>query len=273
MAPSKKIALSTWFLVASLPIAAMAQALPLTTLNIGELGFDVSSYRYEETSNGSFFMSNEDNKVGIAVSFSQALRDHWFWGGDARHAFGNASYTSASTGSKGNNPDVITEYRLTGGKDYAFGSFVLAPYFGLGQRELSNDMRGYTTTGSAGYRRFRKYTYMPIGITHRMRAGTYARWSTSLEYDVLIEAREKSYMSDVISTSNDPVTVRRQGYGMRLVAGYETFSWTFGAYAHYWSLGDSDQALRTLNGAPSGLIMQPQNTTREVGLQFRLHFN
>lgn len=273
MYPSKKIALATLFLVAGLPIAALAQALPLTTLNAGELGFDVSSYRYQETGNGSSFMSNEGNKVGIAAGFSQALPDHWFWGVDARHASGNVSYTSASTGSKGNNPDAITEYRLTGGKDYAFGSFVLAPYFGLGQRELSNDMRGYTTTGSAGYRRFSEYTYMPIGITHRMRAGTDARWSTSLEYDVLLEARQKSYMSDVNSTSNDPVNVQRQGYGMRLVASYETFFWTFGAFAHYWSLGDSDQALRTLSGVPSGLIMQPQNTTREVGLQFRLRFN
>lgn len=256
-----------------LPAAVPAQVVPLATTTSSELGFDVSSYRYEEVNNGAFFMANEGNKVGIAASFSVALEDGWFWGVDAREAYGNVSYSSAASGSKGSNPDIITEARITGGKDHVAGDQVLAPYFGLGYRRLYNDLRGYSTSGAAGYRRISHYTYMPLGITHRLRLSPQARWSTSLEYDLLLEGRQQSFLSDVNSTSNDPMNTQRAGYGLRLITAYETFHWSVGAFFHYWNIADSDLALRTLSGAPSSVIMEPQNTTREIGMRFRLRFN
>lgn len=256
-----------------LPAAVLAQVIPLTTLTSSEMGIDVSSYRYEEVSNGAFFMANEGNKVGIAGSFNQVLENDWFWGADARQAHGNVSYSSGGSGSKGSNPDIITEIRITGGKDYAVGQQVLAPYFGLGYRNLFNDLRGYSTTGAAGYRRISHYTYIPIGVTHRMRLSPQARLSTSLEYDLLLEGRQQSFLSDVNPTSNDPINTQRQGYGLRLIAAYEKLNWSVGAFFHYWDIADSDLSLRTLSGVPSALIMEPQNSTREFGLQFRLRFH
>lgn len=256
-----------------LPAALSAQVIPLKTTTGSELGIQILSYKYEEISHDAFFMSNEGNKVAITGSFTQTLENDWFWGADARQAHGNVSYTSASSGSKGGNPDVITEIRITGGKDYPIGTQVLAPYFGLGYRNLFNDLRGYSTAGSAGYRRISQYTYVPLGVTHRLRLTPQARLSTSLEYDLLLEGRQQSFLSDVNSTSNDPINSQRQGYGLRLIANYETVNWSVGAFVHYWSLGDSDLSLQTLSGMPSALIMEPQNTTHEVGMQFMLRFN
>lgn len=255
------------------PAILPAQVMPLNTTNSSELGLEISSYRYEEVNNGTFFMSNEGNKVGIAGGFSQRLDEDWFWGADARLAHGYVSYSSAGSGSKGSNPDIITEIRITGGKDHYVDSQVLAPYFGLGYRKLFNDLRGYSTSGAAGYRRLSEYYYLPLGITHRLRLSPQARFSTSLEYDLLLVGQQQSYMSDVNAASNDPLNMQRQGYGLRLMAAYETFHWSAGAFLHYWNIADSDQALQTLNGAPYGLVREPQNTTREVGVQFKLRFN
>ena len=255
------------------PAVLPAQVMPLSTTDSSELGLEISSYRYEEINNGAFFMSNEGNKVGIIGSFSQRLDEDWFWGADGRLAHGYVSYASASSGSKGSNPDIITEVRITGGQDHFVGSQVLAPYFGLGYRKLFNDLRGYSTSGAAGYRRLSEYYYLPLGITHRLRLSPQARFSTSLEYDLLLVGQQRSYLSDVNATSNDPINMQRQGYGLRLTAAYETVNWSVGAFMNYWNIADSDLSLRTLSGAPSGLIMEPQNTTREVGMRFKLRFN
>lgn len=261
------------FLLCLLPAALWAQVMPLTTTTSSELGLEVSSYRYEETSNGAYFMSNEGNKIGIMGNFSQTLAENWFWGAEARQAFGSVSYNSASSGSKGGNPDVITEIRITGGKDYVVGTQVLAPYFGLGYRSLFNDLRGFSTSGAVGYRRLSEYYYLPLGVTHRLRVNAQARISTSVEYDLLLDGRQKSFLSDVNSTSNDPVNAQRQGYGARLMVSYETYNWSVGGFLNYWSLADSEPSLRTLNGVPSSVIMEPQNSTREIGLLFKLRFN
>jgi hypothetical protein len=249
-----------------------AQVMPLQTTNGSELGVEVSSYRYEETLNGAFFMATEGNKVGLNAAFSQALGDDWFWGGDIRQSHGNVSYSSASSGTKGGNPDIITEIRITGGRDRAWGTQVLSPYFGLGYRMLFNDLRGYSTTGAAGYRRISHYTYLPLGVTHRLRLDTQTRLSTTLEYDLFLEGRQQSFLSDINAASNDPTNTQREGYGVRLMVNYETLPWSVGLFVHHWNIADSDLALQTLGGTPYALIMEPRNTTREVGLTFKLRF-
>lgn len=255
-----------------LPLAATAQPVPLRSSDSSELGLEFSSQRYE-AGTGSDAYSLKGNKVGIAGRFTQALTDDWYWGADARHAFGSANYSSTGRGNKGGNDEVLTEARITGGKDYPLGRQLLAPYFGLGYRDLSTDLRGLTSTGDEGYRRRSRYIYMPLGLTHRVQLGAQTRLSTSLEYDLLLDGRQRYTLSDTDPTSNDPATSQRRGHGLRLTSSYETWHWSFGFFAHYWRVGASDEARQSLGGVPAAQVLEPSNNTLELGLQFRLRFN
>jgi len=254
------------------PAFACAQAVPLATTDGGELGLTLSNYAYEEGAGGNSTATQSGYKLGFQAAFSQALSQGWFWGGEARQAHGNVSHSSAVNGNKGGNPEVITEARLTLGRDVPVGRQLLAFYSGLGYRTLYTDLRGLTTTGAQGYRRSGQYSYLPLGITHRFHAGPEARISTSLEYDLLLEGRQLTYLSDEKAVSNDPVNTQRQGYGLRLSTAYETTSWSFGAYWHHWNIGESDAALRTLGAGSSSLVTVPRNTSSEAGLQLKWRF-
>jgi hypothetical protein len=255
-----------------LPLGALAQPLSLRSVDSSELGVEIMSLQYEAGSGSSAF-EHEGNKVGLLFRFTQALSDNWYWGGEARQSHGNINYSSASRGDKGGNPDIVTEVRITGGKDYPVGSQLLAPYFGLGFRKLSTDLRGLTSTGDEGYQRRSQYVYLPLGLTHRLQLGAEARLSTSLEYDLLLDGRQQSFLSDTDTTSNDPVNSLRHGHGLRLSSSYETWHWSIGFFVHYWRVGTSDEARQSLGGVPAALVQEPRNSTREAGVQFRLRFH
>ncbi len=259
-------------LCALLPLVALAQPVSSRSTDSSELGIEITNLRYEAGS-GSAAYGHEGNKVGLVGRFTQALSEQWFWGADAQQSHGNVNYSSTSRGNKGGNAEVLTEARITGGKDYPLGTQLLAPYFGLGYREIVTDLRGLTSTGDTLYRRRSQYVYLPLGLTHRLQLHPAARLSSSLEFDLLLDGRQSFQLSDTDATSNDPVTSQRSGHGMRLHIAYETYHWSLGLFVHDWQIGISDQARQSLAGTPSALIEEPANSTREVGVQFRLRFN
>lgn len=253
---------------------AFAQGMPLATTTGTEIGIQVSNYRYEEDNNGAFFMSLEGKKLGISAAITKVYENDWYLILDARHASGNTDYTSASTGSKSANPDAITEVRLTAGQDQAAGAQLWSPYAGLGYRYLNNDLRGYSTTGHSGYRRTSTYLYLPIGVTHRFRLGGNARFSTTFEYDYLIEGVQRSYMTDVPGSGyiSDLRNLQRNGHGLRLNLAYETSSWSIGVFHHYWDIASSDRGVYT----SATLVytgIEPHNITRESGVQLKYRFH
>ncbi|MFN4360846.1 MAG: hypothetical protein ACK4F4_09005 [Hylemonella sp.] len=255
-----------------LSLAAQAQPVSLRSQDSSELGIEIMSLRYEAGS-GSERFTEQGNKIGLMGRFTQALPDQWFWGAEARQSHGNINYSSASRGIKGGNADVVTEARITGGRDYPLGRQLLAPYFGIGYRKLSTDLRGLTSTGDEGYRRRSQYVYLPLGLTHRLQLGPEARLSTSVEYDLLLEGRQQSFLSDTDASSDDPVNSQRKGHGLRLTSSYEAYHWSIGFFVHYWRVGASDEARQSLGGVPAAVIVEPRNTTREAGVQFRLRFH
>lgn len=259
-------------LLALLPLAAQAQPVSLRSVDSSELGIEIMQLRYDAGS-GSTAFEHAGNKVGLMFRFTQALSNNWYWGGDARQSHGNINYSSASRGEKGGNADVLSEVRITGGKDYPLGAQLLAPYFGIGYRKLSTDLRGLTTTGDEGYRRRSQYVYLPLGLTHRLQLGPEARLSTSFEYDLLLDGRHQSFLSDTDATSNDPVNSQRNGHGLRLSSSVEAYHWSIGFFVHYWRVGTSDEARQSLGGVPGAVIVEPRNSTREAGVQFRLRFH
>jgi hypothetical protein len=249
---------------------AHADNLPLKTLNGVELGVQFSNYKYEERVNGNFFMSNEGSKFGLIGNITRALNENWYLVGDGRYASGSVNYTGSGT--KGGNPDVLIELRLTAGRDFVYGNYLLFPYAGLGYRNLANDLRGTSSTGANGYRRESTYTYFPLGLTHRFILDEQSRISSSLEYDYLIEGTQISRLSDTQAGSNDIRNAQKNGFGIRFNTNYETLRWSFGVFYQFWNIGDSDIAIVTLNGTPIGTGMEPKNSTNELGVQFKYRF-
>lgn len=264
-------------LVALLPIAhstqaqAQAQEFSLATQSGGELGLQVSNYNYEEQLNGAFFISTQGTKFGVVGSITPVVRNGWYATLDARYAFGYASYTGSGT--KEGNPDQLFEGRAVVGKDFAMNNFLLSPYAGLGYRWLHNDLRGLTSTGAAGYRRTSQYTYIPLGLTHRMHAGQDARLSTSLEYKYFLGGTQRSALSDANARQNDVVNIQNSGFGASVSTSYDTKRWSLGVFYHYWRIEDSDRATWISSGVPIGTVMEPSNTTTEFGVQMKYRFH
>jgi len=269
----KKIITLSLALLACMGTPAGAQGIPLKTTTGGDIGLLISSYKYEEDYNDSFLMSLEGKKVGLSGSFTQTYEDDWYWGVDGRYVTGNVDYTSAGTGDKSANPDSYVDVRLTAGKDFEVGSQLLSPYAGLGYRYLNNDLRGYSTTGDSGYRRTSNYTYVPIGVTHRFRVGAGARFSTTFEYDYLLQGLQRSYMTDIPAAgyTTELNNLQRNGHGLRLNLAYETEDWSAGVFYHYWNIADSDVGVYS----DAGFVypgIEPHNVTREVGVQLKYRF-
>jgi len=255
--------------LANTPAPAHAQSMSLLTSSGGELGIQISKYKYDEEVNGSFFMSTEGDKLGLTGSFTIAFDGNWYISGDGRYASGLVNYTGSGT--KGSNPDVLTELRVVAGQDFDFGDYLLSPYAGFGVRSLSNDLRGYTSTGAAGYRRESSYTYLPLGLTHRLLWGAQSRISTSLEYDHFVGGQQTSYTTDV-GAVNNLKNSQKKGFGARVNMAYETGEWSAGFFYNYWNIQDSDVSSFTTPPVVFAAI-EPHNTTREFGIQFRYRFN
>lgn len=270
MNPIIKSGLSACTLLAA---QVFAQGMPLATTTGSEIGIQISNYRYEEDLKSAFFMSLEGKKLGITAAFTQVYADNWYLTLDGRYASGNTDYTSASTGSSSANPDNITEVRMTAGQDQPLGAQLLSPYAGLGYRYLNNDLRGYTTTGHAGYRRTSTYLYLPLGMTHRLRLDGDARFSTTFEYNYLIEGVQRSYLTDVPGAgyTSDLLNQQRNGHGLRLNLAYETSSWSAGVFYHYWNIADSDLGVAT-KSAVVATGYEPHNITKEFGVQLKYRF-
>lgn len=269
----KKLTAAWMIALSTVPALVHAQGIPLKTTSGGDVGFQISDYKYEEDANGAFFMSLEGKKIGLTGSFTQALDNNWYWGGDARYVKGNTSYTSASTGSSSGNDEDYVDLRLTTGKDFEPGGSVLSPFAGFGYRSLSVNTKQYTSTGNAMYRRKSTYIYIPVGLTHRVRLNGESRISTTLEYDYLLEGTQRSYLTDVVGYTSDLYNTQRKGYGARLNLAYETANWSAGVFYHYWNIQDSDIGTYTMTPNLYNTGIEPHNITREFGVQVKYRFN
>jgi hypothetical protein len=155
-----------------------------------EIGGQISSYHYEEPN----FMKLEGGRTGFVGAYTLANPNRVYWRFDLRTSYGLLEYESAGSGSKDDIPDWIAEVRAVIGRDYPISDGVaLSPYIGFGYRYLFNDLRGYSSTGDAGYRRYSHYIYMPIGVTARFRIADAWVIAPTAEYDAFLGGRQVSY--------------------------------------------------------------------------------
>lgn len=217
-------------------------------------------------------MSSKGGKLGLELRASKVLQNETFIRGDLRYAFGTVDYNSNGTGSASGVPDWYIEARGLVGKDWVINDAVLSPYIGLGYRYLSNDARGITSTGAAGYRRESIYFYLPIGVIHRNSLNDQARLASTLEYDHLLTGKQNSRLSDAGLGYSDVTNNQTSGYGLKLSVIYERDDWALGPYFYYWNIDQSDMSLLYQNGVPVGIGWEPKNDTVEFGLKASQQF-
>jgi hypothetical protein len=248
-------------------------AISLKTSDGYEVGAQISRYVYEEPDFAPSFPRTKGNRFGLMGTVTKTLGNDWYINGDLRYSYSDVSYKG---GTQGGQPltnsgisDKLWEIRVTGGKDFAMNGYLLSPYFGLGYRNLVNEL---AEMGPSGYRRESQYWYLPLGITHRFQMDSESRISTSFEYDYFIRGQQQSDLSDVNPRANNPQNDQHHGYGLRASVAYERTSWSVGLFYDYWKIADSDTANITVSGIPVSQGSEPKNTTDEYGVQVKYRF-
>jgi hypothetical protein len=245
----------------------------------GEIGAQVSDYHYQEhdVANAEY-MHQTGVKFGATLKGTETFNYGLFLSGDLRFAYSKNDYWSAPSGTINSFAgDFLGEGRVLIGEDLIFGdkpqsevSFALAPYTGIGVRDLYND----SSKIKGGYRRNSEYFYVPLGLTDRFRITSNARISLNGEFDYLLLGRQTSYLND--ATYNDPNVTNDQkhGYGVRGSIMYERESWAIGPFANYWNVNQSDYSIyKGTSCLPYYCgIWEPHNQTYEVGGEIRYRF-
>ncbi len=248
--------------------AALAQNNSLAIKMSHDLGVTATHYKYTEPG----LITIKANKVGFDYSGTYVFgsqwpnrNDGWFVRGDLRYATGKADYSSGISGSLDDAKDWYYEVRGLIGKDFALGSYHLAPYAGLGFRHLENDLRGVSTAGARGYRRESNYTTLPIGVLHKMKLSSQSQLHTTVEYSHLLRGQQEAKLSDVGPAFTDISLRQRSGYGLRLGAMVKFDTWSVGPMLSMWRIKASE-----IGGTPP--VVEPKNNTVEFGIKAAYHF-
>ncbi|HEY6721530.1 MAG TPA: hypothetical protein VI363_07835, partial [Burkholderiales bacterium] len=192
---------------------------------------------------------------------------------EVRESYGQLKYESP-TGTQDRVPDWILEARVLAGRDFVGNGVSFSPYLGLGYRYLYNDFRGYlSATNAVAYRRYSNTLYAPVGLAARVQLGD--RWVLvpTVEVDVFLQGRQVTKLSDLDAGFSDVTNQQSRGRGHRASLVLERDHWSVGAWTQYWNIKDSDaQCTALTNGTCGFSYVEPQNYTRETGLELRYRF-
>ena len=250
------------FVAASSAATAQESRDPLATRPGFELGAQLSDYEYTEP--GVIRLSG--NRLSGIAALTFAGESPVFGKIDLRTSFGRLLYEGSGT--KNNVPDLILETRAVAGFDLVGPSASLSPYAGLGYRYLFNDLRGQSSTGAAGYRRYSNYLYAPVGATARLRLREGWVLAPTLEADFFLQGKQITDLSDTgIAGLQDVTNTQHSGHGYRGSLMFEREHWAFGAWLQYWHIAKSD-----VQSAGAFTGFEPENKTTEWGLEARYRF-
>jgi len=255
--------------------AAHAESASIKTRSGNEFGLTVSSYSYEEPS---LNVSMTGDKFGVNHTGTLVLKNDWFVKDDLRFAYGKVDY--AGSGVQLGAPDWYYDVRGLLGRDFQVRNVVYSPYVGFDYRYLFNDVRGFSSTGAAGYRRESNYFYVPVGVTHHLELQDQAVLSTTFEFDYLLWGKQVTRLSDLIGFNGiisafDTTNRQNSGYGYRLNMMYEMSDWAFGPFLNVWNIDASEVTTQVMTDALGPVLVslrEPQNRTTEYGIRVNLRF-
>ena len=253
----------SWVLAAGLWASSglvLAQSSGLATRTGVSLGLSLSSYKYDEPG----YMSLKGNKLGVDYAATYALGASWprsnessFVRGELRYAGGQVDYSSPANGSMMHKPDAYLEARALLGRDIDLGSYILAPYIGLGLRQLRNDLRGQASLGGSGYRRVNRSSYVPLGLTSKTALAEGGQLHTTFEYMHLLRGTQDAHLSDASALASDLRLRQSSGRGLRLQVMRHFGAWAVGPSLSYWQIDPSDPV-----GSPPAF--EPKNKSYEL---------
>lgn len=237
---------------------------PVATRGGFEVGGQVSDYVYEEPD---IDVRIDGPQAAFVGAYTLRADDDFFARFELRNAYGELYYQGSGT--KDSVPNTIIEGRALMGADFLPEDGVgVTPYIGIGYRYLFNDLRGFTTTGAIGYRRYSRYLYLPLGMTMRFRAGEKWVVAPTVEYDYFIRGEQESMLSDTGLGFVDVTNRQRKGYGYRASLMFERGNIAFGPWIHGWEIEDSD--IVAIGLGEFGL--EPKNETVEAGIEVKYRF-
>jgi hypothetical protein len=262
----KKLLVAALLGVAATGAMAQSSVNSLMTQSTNQIGLTVSSYAYEESS---LNVKMDATNIGIEYLGTYAFKNNWFLLGEFDYNNGSVKYSGSGTDS--GIPQYYYNLKGAVGYDFAFDSFVVSPYIGIGYRFLDQSLGGTTTsTGAIGYDRKSTYNYIPIGATHRFAVNdNKAKIETTLEYDYLISGNQYSGLSTVGAPNQN--NTQNSGYGLNLTILYKQDNWGFGPYYKYWNI-EKSQTNTFAVGGTTYTVYEPQNTTNEYGLKLTYSF-
>jgi len=239
---------------------------PLAARPGWEIGAQIANYEYIEPD----FAKLSGYRLGFDAA-GTLVSGPVFARIEGRVSYGLLDYQGS--GSVTGVPDYILEARALVGADFLGSGASFSPYLGLGYRYLFNDFRGYTSTGESGYRRYSTYLYIPVGFTVRFRLEGGWVLAPALEADVFLGGKQVSKLSDTgIPGFQDVTNTQNTGRGHRASLMFEKGDLAFGLWTHYWHIDDSDVQFAGVVGGTLRFAREPENTTRESGIELRYRF-
>ncbi|HZE11074.1 MAG TPA: hypothetical protein VE034_05785 [Burkholderiales bacterium] len=239
---------------------------PLATRPGWEIGAQLAQYEYREPD----FAKVSGNRLGFDGA-GTLTSGPLFGRFEARVSYGSLDYKGSGTSTAV--PDWTLEARLLAGVEWLGSSASFSPYLGLGYRYLFDDLRGYSSTGAAGYRRYSNYIYAPVGFTLRFLLGDGWVLAPTLEADIFLRGKQISNLSDTgIPGYQDVTNMQTSGRGHRAALMFEKDNFAFGLWTHYWHIDDSDVQFAGVVAGRARFGGEPENYTRESGIELRYRF-
>jgi len=198
---------------------------------------------------------------------------------DAKISWGRVNYAS-SQGTLSKLEDSMFEVRGLIGYDMPIKSTLFTPYMGLGIRNLKNDLRGTIVqpdlTEVKGYRRSSRYLYLPIGIDTRTKMDNDISVGINLEYDFLINGKQKSHLEDIDPDFETLTNGQGNGFGFKsslsLRKDCQNYNVFIEPFFRYWNIADSEISPVIYTDAIVGYGIEPKNNSKEFGFKIGLDF-
>nr|WP_294867299.1 hypothetical protein [uncultured Pseudogulbenkiania sp.] len=242
------------------------------------LGTELYHEKYEEEVGGAKFMQEEAWMAGLNGSARFFLADNHAVKFKGRYAQGESDYTGGYNGGPGYGSLRIdgldrSVYELHGAYEYTspWEDHPVISSLGLGYRNLTDRL---DQGGPGGYKRVSEYWYATLAFESSFFLGTsYWQATPRVAYNYLLQGKQHSYLS-----SGELLNDQNKGHGFELAMSFSrpinlgarsTLSVT--PFFRYWDIKKSE-SIYTLNG---GLIYEnyePNNTTKEFGLNLSLGF-